>query len=130
MNNIIWQNDLIFIEVEEHFNPWLKIIVKRKVKEFSSCTTSEKQIIWHTLDIVEKQMLEYYQCDKVNIASFGNIFQQVHFHIMARFNEDEYFPNPVWGEKQRKLDLQLPNFDNFTKKLLKNLDNISNTDYN
>ncbi|HHH72870.1 MAG TPA: HIT family protein, partial [Sulfuricurvum sp.] len=42
------------------------------------------------------------------IASFGNMLPQVHWHIMARFKEDSYFPEPMWGEKQRDSRLDLP----------------------
>jgi diadenosine tetraphosphate (Ap4A) HIT family hydrolase len=27
---------------------------------------------------------------------------RVHWHIMARFENDEYFPEPMWGAKQRE----------------------------
>ena len=116
---IIWQNDLVFIEVESSKNPWLKIFTHREVKEFSACTTKEKSAIWHSLDIIEKTMLDYYQCDKVNIASFGNVLPRVHFHITARFKNDDYFPNPMWGEKLRNSDLKLQDFDNFIQLLKK-----------
>lgn len=121
MSSTIWQNDLVIIEIEDSQNPWLKIFLKRTVKEFSNCTLEEKNIIWQCLDIIEKNMLDYYKCDKINIASFGNILPQVHFHITARFKEDEFFPNPMWGEKLRQTKLNLPNFDKFVQKLKKNL---------
>jgi diadenosine tetraphosphate (Ap4A) HIT family hydrolase len=120
---IVWQNDLVYIEVEQHFNPWLKIIVKRKVKEFSFCTTDEKQCIWQLLDDIEKAMLGYYKCDKINIASFGNMLPQVHFHIMARFKQDGYFPEPVWGKQQREPHIILPSFDGFIAVVLQKISN-------
>jgi diadenosine tetraphosphate (Ap4A) HIT family hydrolase len=46
-------------------------------------------------------MLSYFNADKINIASFGNLLPQVHWHIMARFETDSYFPEPMWGQKQR-----------------------------
>jgi diadenosine tetraphosphate (Ap4A) HIT family hydrolase len=119
--NIIWQNDLVYIEQEASQIPWLKVFTKRKVKEFSECTLPEKQQIWRLLDSIEKTMLEYYQCDKVNIASFGNMLPQVHWHIMARFKSDNYFPNPMWGEKLRDSELHLPDFDEFLQILIKKL---------
>jgi diadenosine tetraphosphate (Ap4A) HIT family hydrolase len=122
MNNSIWQNDLIYLEVENSPNPWLKIFTHRKVKEFSSCTNQEKTQIWQTLDTIEKSMLDYYNPAKINIASFGNMLPQVHFHITARFKEDAYFPNPMWGEKLREANLGLPSFEVFLANTLKELD--------
>ncbi|MGB3750803.1 MAG: HIT domain-containing protein, partial [Arcobacteraceae bacterium] len=99
--NIIYHNDLIKIEIELHEIPWLKVVTQKDIKEFSACDTQTKNEIWRCLDIIEKEMLEYFQADKINIASFGNYVPHVHFHIQARFKNDSYFPEPTWGIKQR-----------------------------
>ncbi len=99
---------LIYIDVHESEVPWLKVFVRRGVREFSACTPDEKACIWQALDIIEEAMLAYYQPEKINIASFGNMLPQVHWHIMARFREDSYFPEPMWGAKQRSASLKLP----------------------
>ncbi len=109
----IYENSLIFIEIEESEIPWLKIFTKEPYKEFSDCSKDLKEEIWRTLDIIEKEMLFFYKPTKINIASFGNYMPHVHFHIMARFTEDSYFPEPMWGEKQRFSNLALKSFDEF-----------------
>ncbi len=118
------QFDLIYIERHDSEIPWLKIFTKTPRKEFSECTLDEKSAIWNTLDIIEKLMLEYYHPEKINIASFGNMLPHVHWHIMARFKEDSYFPEPMWGSKQRDTDLSLPSFEEFMKLLEMRLSEI------
>ncbi len=109
----IYSNNLIFIEVHDSEVPWLKIFTTIRRKEFSECPQDEKNAIWNALDVIEKVMLEYYQPQKVNIASFGNMLPHVHWHIMARFKEDSYFPEPMWGPKQREATLELASFEGF-----------------
>jgi diadenosine tetraphosphate (Ap4A) HIT family hydrolase len=121
MSSIIFENDLIKIEVEESEIPWLKIFTQESIKEFSMCDKKTKLMIWEALDIIEKEMLEYFKCDKINIASFGNYMPHVHFHIMARFKNDNYFPEPMWGKKQRDNELKLPSFGIFYEKLANTL---------
>lgn len=99
---------LYFIEIHESEIPWLKVFIRRPVREFSECTPEEKAAVWKALDVIEKAMLAYYRPEKINIASFGNMLPQVHWHIMARFKEDSYFPEPMWGKRQRKAALELP----------------------
>lgn len=99
---------LIFIEIHDSEVPWLKIFVRRTVREFSDCSAEEKRAVWQALDVIEREMLAYYRPEKINIASFGNMLPQVHWHIMARFKEDSCFPEPMWGEKQRDSRLDLP----------------------
>jgi len=110
---MIYENSLIYIEREESEIPWLKIFVKREVAEFSKCTQEEKREVYRLLDIIESAMLEYYKPKKINIASFGNYVPQVHWHIMARFEKDSYFPEPMWGKKMREGQLDLPSFEGF-----------------
>jgi diadenosine tetraphosphate (Ap4A) HIT family hydrolase len=104
----IYEDAFIFIETHDSEIPWLKIFTQEQRKEFSECTPEEKDAIWTALDIIERLMIAYYVPEKVNIASFGNVLPHVHWHIMARFKEDSYFPEPMWGSVQRQGELELP----------------------
>ena len=113
-----YQNKLIRIEVEEAEIPWLIIFTQQPYKEMSELDPQTKQQIWSLLDLIEVEMLDYFKPDKINIASFANYLPQVHWHIMARYKEDSYFPEPMWGKKQREATLQLPSLDIFIQKLI------------
>lgn len=118
---MIYESNLIRVEIEKSEIPWVKVFARRKIKEFSECTDKEKIEILQTIDIIEKQMIKYFNADKINIASFGNMLPQVHWHIMARFKNDSYFPEPMWGKKQRQSTLILPSFDIFFNNLGKEI---------
>ncbi len=118
---MIYENELVRLEVEHSEIPWVKVFTQREIKEFSACSAQEKAEIFRIIDITEKLMLEYFKADKINIASFGNLLPHVHWHVMARFRQDSYFPEPMWGQKQRQATLNLPDFDIFYKKLLEKL---------
>ncbi len=122
---MIFSNQLINVQIEKSEIPWLKIFTNEKIKELSSCDNQIKLEIFRILDIIEKEMLDYYEPEKINIASFGNYVPHVHFHIMARFKEDSYFPEPMWGEKQRESSLRLPSFDIFCQNIKKLLEEDS-----
>lgn len=123
--SIIYENHLIKVEIENSEIPWLKIFTQESIKEFSQCNKETKEEIWKILDICEKEMIEYFNPEKINIASFGNYVPHVHFHIMARFKEDSYFPEPMWGKKQREANLNLPDFDVFFTNITKKLNQAS-----
>ncbi len=117
--SIIHENKNIKIEIEESEIPWLKIFTQYPYKEMSEVPAEIKFEIYDLLDIIEKEMIAYYDPKKINIASFGNYMPHVHWHIMARFEKDSYFPEPMWGTKQRESDLTLPDFENFCGKIIK-----------
>ena len=116
--SIIYENEDIRIEVESSEIPWLKIFTQIPYKEMSEVPGSVKFKIYELLDIIEQEMLSYYKPKKINIASFGNYVPHVHWHIMARFEEDSFFPEPMWGTKQRVSDLKLPDFEVFCERVV------------
>lgn len=108
----------IRIEVEDSSIPWLKIFTKVPYKEMSQAPQNIRVEIYNLLDIIEKEMIAHYNPIKINIASFGNYMPQLHWHIMARFENDSHFPEPMWGKKQRDTELNNHNIDIFLKLLI------------
>lgn len=102
MQKPIWKNQFLKIEIEESEIPWLKVFTLHPYQEMSQVPREIRGEIYALLDIIEKEMIAYYSPSKINIASFGNYLPHVHWHIMARFEQDSYYPEPMWGEKQRE----------------------------
>ena len=119
--SLLYETENIKIEIEESEIPWLKIFTQTVYKEMSEVPADIKFEIFELLDIIEKEMLSYYKPTKINIASFGNYMPHVHWHIMARFEKDSYFPEPMWGNKQRESALVLPKLDIFCNRLLEKI---------
>jgi len=117
----IYANKLIRIQIEKSEIPWLKVFTQKNYKEFSETPSEVKIEIFRVMDIIEKEMLSFFNPKKINIASFGNYVPHVHWHIMARFDEDSYFPEPMWGQKQREGSYQLEKFEEFIEQLLEKL---------
>lgn len=121
---MIFEDDLFYIQWEEAEIPWLKIFAKRQVKELSDLDGSEQTALFKIAFICEKALIEFYKADKINWASFANYVPKVHLHIMARFKDDSFFPESMWGQKQRQgknRQLEKEKFEEFLRgKLSKN----------
>ncbi len=118
---MIYKNELINIQIEKSEIPWLKIFANKPYKEFTDLDNETKAEVIRVWEIVEKEMREFYKPDKINVASFGNYLPHFHLHIMARFKNDSYFPEPMWGKKQREGKLDLPPMEEFIERLLTKL---------
>jgi len=46
-------------------------------------------------------LLDQLRPTKINLAAFGNMVPHLHWHVLARFDWDSHFPQPIWGAKQR-----------------------------
>jgi len=111
----IYEDDEIFIEQEKSQIPWLKIFTQEPYRELTDIPKALREKIWDVYYIVEEEMLAYYKPTKINMASFANMLPRVHIHIMARFEDDSYYPNPMWGKKLRESTPSLPSEKEFYK---------------
>jgi len=121
---IVYEDNYFYIEKEESEIPWLKIFTKKEYKELGDMPKDLRVRLWELYDIVEFEMKSYYNPTKINMASFANMLPRVHIHIMARFEDDSYFPNPMWGEKLRVSTLKLADESIFFEKLKVRLQNL------
>ena len=104
---IIYKHNDFYIEVHESEIPWLKIFTTEKYKELTDAPKELRKTLYEVMECIENEMRSFYQPEKINIAAFGNYLPHLHIHVMARFKEDSFFPEPMWGMKQRDSDLKL-----------------------
>ncbi len=121
----IYEDENFFIAIEKNEIPWLKIFTQNPYKELSDLPKPLRLQLFELYDIVEQEMIHYFQPHKINMASFANMLPRVHLHVMARYEQDSYFPNPMWGEKQRVASLKLPDFQPFYEQLQKRLETFT-----
>lgn len=121
---MIFENELIFVELHESEIPWLKVFTKEPHKELSECDEATRKALFDAVFLIEQEMLSYFKPDKINWASFGNMLPRVHLHVQARFKEDSYFPEPMWGTKQREFLAQFPPLKPFLESLAQKMQQL------
>ena len=90
--------------------PWLVLVPRkanlREIYELSSEDTAE---LFSEIRFYSKLLKESFSAKKINVANLGNIVSQLHIHIVARFENDEAWPGPVWskGTAQKYTEKQL-----------------------
>ncbi|HHX34241.1 MAG TPA: HIT domain-containing protein [Gammaproteobacteria bacterium] len=79
--------------------PWL-ILVPRcaAISEVFELTVEQQQQFWQETNYVGCVLKKVFQADKVNIATLGNVVEQLHMHVVLRMRNDEVWPAPVWGK--------------------------------
>ncbi len=78
--------------------PWL-ILVPRvsNIKEIYELSAADQVQFLRESSWVSSQMAKIFGADKMNVAALGNQVPQLHFHHIARYQNDVCWPNPVWG---------------------------------
>ena len=84
--------------VDDQRWPWLLIIPRvAHAVELIDISPDLRAQVWLEIDHVGRVVRDQFSPYKLNIAALGNQVRQLHVHCIARFPEDEAWPNPVWG---------------------------------
>ena len=84
--------------VDDQRWPWLLIIPRvPHAVELIDISPELRGGVWLEIDHVARVMRDQFSPHKLNIAALGNQVRQLHIHCIARFPDDDAWPNPVWG---------------------------------
>ena len=105
---VVWKSDkLRVIQVEDpKFPGYFRVIWNDHVAEMSDLTDEDRNYLETVLISVEKTVRELMRPDKINWAQFGNMVPHLHWHIVARYQDDSHFPESIWGVQQRKANTE------------------------
>src|SRR5215510_1377849 len=78
--------------------PWLLLVPRRSnVSEVFDLDEIEQGQLVSEITLLARVLKDVTTCDKLNIATIGNVVPQLHVHIVARRRDDAAWPRPVWG---------------------------------
>jgi diadenosine tetraphosphate (Ap4A) HIT family hydrolase len=79
-------------------NPWFLLIPRKsKATEIIDLNGEEQMMLMEEVALVSEFLKEFYRPYKINVANLGNVVRQLHVHIIARFEHDRAWPNPIWN---------------------------------
>lgn len=79
-------------------NPWFLLVPRKKnASEIIDLNSEEQSLLMEEIVLVSNFLKEYYRPFKINVASLGNQVRQLHVHVIARYEGDRAWPNPIWG---------------------------------
>lgn len=78
--------------------PWL-ILVPRIAgsRELIDLDPGARLRLQQEIDSAAQVLKQMFAPDKLNVAALGNVVEQLHVHVIARFRHDAAWPKPVWG---------------------------------
>lgn len=78
--------------------PWIILVPRHPdLVELTDLSFADQTEILREINLIAKILQKKFQPHKLNIGALGNVVRQLHIHVIARFENDAAFPNPVWG---------------------------------
>ena len=91
------------IQVLLHKNalvPWfilVPLLKEHPMRELFELPAEERALLAEVSDLISGYLVRRFDAEKINVASIGNIVDQLHWHVVGRRSDDCCWPAPVWG---------------------------------
>lgn len=119
---ILWQSPnirVIAVHDEANAPAFCRVIWQAHVAEMTDLPPENRRELMDVVYRVEAAMRQVLNPRKINLASLGNVVPHLHWHVVARFDDDACFPAPIWANAVREARLALPeDWSNQVKRIL------------
>lgn len=77
---------------------WFLLIPRlNNIIHLTDLSQDNQTILMREINQVAQIVQKLFNPTRLNIGALGNIVEQMHWHIIARYDTDKAWPNPVWG---------------------------------
>lgn len=91
--------DQLLMMNQRHF-PWVILVPKEiDARELIDLPEDKQHALWNRITEISTHVQEMLKPTKLNIAALGNMVEQLHIHIIGRYDTDAAWPKPVWGHE-------------------------------
>lgn len=78
--------------------PWIVLIPRKPdLIEIIDLPLAQETILYQEIRHTSLILKKLFSPTKLNVANLGNVVPQLHIHVIARFEKDLAWPNPVWN---------------------------------
>lgn len=100
---LIWRGaEFRLIRADDALLPaFYRVVWNAHVAEFSDLSALQRLTCLDAVALAEQSLRETLVPDKVNLASLGNVVPHLHWHVIARWRWDAYWPQSAWSAAQR-----------------------------
>ena len=79
--------------------PWLILVPRvENMREIFELNAAQQQQLLQESSWVSERMARHFNATKINIGALGNMVPHLHWHAIARHENDAASPGPVWRQ--------------------------------
>ncbi len=98
---------------------WFILVPEVEEEQVHLLSSEDRALLYTEAQKISEKLEAAYSPKRINIGAIGNMVPQLHFHVVARFEDDSAWPSVVWGHGKSK-----PYRDSEVKKILSEFENM------
>ena len=94
--------DSMLLLMNNSLVPWFILVPKTIKRELYELTDTEQTDLYAHINLLSEFITRHFNVNKLNVASIGNVVNQMHIHVIGRRFDDYCWPDVVWGRTERQ----------------------------
>jgi len=87
--------------LDDHRLPWILLVPRRPgVSEIFELEPADRAQLVEEIAATSAAMKRRFQPFRLNVADIGNRAPQLHVHVVARFEDDPFWPEVAWSRER------------------------------
>jgi len=103
LGTFLWETPEAVVVAGDHqyFEGYCVVLSKTHVREMHNLSPEMSSALFQAVLDVAKRIESAYQPWKINFASFGNVEEHLHWHVIPRYRSDPDFRDQPWKRSER-----------------------------
>lgn len=98
-----FKHSYLYLGEHQFYQGYSVLVTKDHYREMSDIASPIREEIFSELMMSSDALIKTFNPKKMNLASYGNVVEHLHWHLFPRYEDDPHFTNPPW--------LQMSEFD-------------------
>lgn len=86
----------LYLGEHQFYQGYCVLVTKNHYREMSDIPSPIREEIFAEMMKVSDALITTFQPKKMNLASYGNVVEHLHWHFFPRYEDDPQFTNPPW----------------------------------
>ncbi|MHB1566097.1 MAG: HIT family protein [Acidiferrobacter sp.] len=100
---VLWSDPacLVILATAPGIGDVCQVVWRHHVPEMTDLTAADRAHVMAVVYAVEEALRVLVTPAKINLASLGNVVPHLHWHVIPRYPDDAFFPDPIWASARR-----------------------------
>lgn len=91
-----FKHSYLYLGEHQYYQGYSVLVSKEHFREMSDIPSPLREEIFTEMMQVSDALIKTFKPKKMNLSSYGNVVEHLHWHFFPRYEDDPQFTNPPW----------------------------------
>lgn len=96
-----FKHSYLYLGEHQFYQGYSVLVTKEHYREMSDIASPIREEIFSEMMMASDALIKTFHPKKMNLGSYGNVVEHLHWHFFPRYQDDPQFTNPPWLQMEQ-----------------------------